>query len=51
MYTVQGTLYKAQGIEVTILIKNKSGDTAQPRSIVFLRKSLLGPVTGWGRNE
>ena len=42
---------KAQDIKVTIPVKKKSRDTVQPRSRVFLRKSVLGQATGWGRNQ
>jgi len=42
---------KAQDIEVTIPVKQKSRDTVKPRSRVFLRKLFLGQATGWGRNQ
>jgi len=41
----------AQDKEVIIPIKKKSGDTVQPRSSVFLRKSFLGQANEWGRNR
>jgi len=36
---------KAQDTEVTIPVKKMSGDTVQPRSSVFVRKSFPGPGT------
>ena len=39
---------KAQDIEVTAPVKNKSRGTVQPRCSVFLRQPFLGQVTGWG---
>jgi len=31
--------------------QKKSEDTVQPSSRVFLRKSFMGQVTGWGRHQ
>jgi len=42
---------KALAIEVTIPVQQKSGDTVQPRSSVFLPQLFLGQATECDRNQ
>jgi len=47
----KGLAENAQGNRGYNTSQKKSEDTVQPSSRVFLRKSFMGQVTGWGRHQ